>query len=53
LVVNAVNEGRAFGRLDNAAVILSSDGSEVEVPFGPKTALAAALCDAIVSRLGS
>ncbi len=51
LVVNAVGKGLAFGQADNAGVILGADGSEVEVPFGPKTVLAAAVCDAIVFRL--
>ncbi len=51
LVVNAVGPGKAFGQADNAGVILGSDGSEIEVAFGPKAVLAAALCDAIVCRL--
>ncbi|HEY2272162.1 MAG TPA: bifunctional phosphopantothenoylcysteine decarboxylase/phosphopantothenate--cysteine ligase CoaBC [Jatrophihabitantaceae bacterium] len=51
LVVNAVGPGRAFGQADNAAVLLGADGSEVDVPFGPKAVLAAALCDAIAARL--
>jgi phosphopantothenoylcysteine decarboxylase / phosphopantothenate---cysteine ligase len=50
LVVNAVGEGKAFGTSDNAAVILGSDGSETDVPLGPKALLAAAVCDAIASR---
>ena len=50
LVVNAVGAGLAFGRPDNAAVILGSDGSEVPVPLGPKAALAAAVWDAVTSR---
>ncbi|MEO7261625.1 MAG: bifunctional phosphopantothenoylcysteine decarboxylase/phosphopantothenate--cysteine ligase CoaBC [Jatrophihabitantaceae bacterium] len=51
LVVNAVSEGRVFGRPDNAAVILSATGAEVDVPLGPKTVLAAAIWDAIASLL--
>jgi phosphopantothenoylcysteine decarboxylase/phosphopantothenate--cysteine ligase len=51
LVVNAVGPGVAFGQPDNAAVLLGADGSETEVAFGPKSVLAAAVCDAIVSRL--
>jgi phosphopantothenoylcysteine decarboxylase/phosphopantothenate--cysteine ligase len=51
LVVNAVGPGKAFGQADNAAVLLGADGSEVEVAFGPKSLLAAALCDAVVARL--
>ena len=48
LVVNAVGPGKAFGTSDNAAVILGADGSEVDVPLGPKALLAAAVCDAVV-----
>jgi phosphopantothenoylcysteine decarboxylase/phosphopantothenate--cysteine ligase len=51
LVVNAVSEGRAFGRPDNAATILSASGTEIDIPLGPKTVLSAALCDAIASLL--
>jgi phosphopantothenoylcysteine decarboxylase/phosphopantothenate--cysteine ligase len=51
LVVNAVGDGRAFGRPDNAAVILGADGSELAVPLGPKAVLAAVLCDAVTARL--
>jgi phosphopantothenoylcysteine decarboxylase/phosphopantothenate--cysteine ligase len=51
LVVNAVGGGRAFGQADNAAVLLAADGGETEVPFGPKSVLAAAVCDAIAGRL--
>jgi phosphopantothenoylcysteine decarboxylase/phosphopantothenate--cysteine ligase len=47
LVVNQVGDGRAFGTDDNAAVILSADGSEREVPQGPKAAVADALWDGI------
>jgi phosphopantothenoylcysteine decarboxylase / phosphopantothenate---cysteine ligase len=50
LVVNAVGAGLAFGRPDNAAVILGSDGSEVPVALGPKAALAAAVWDAVAAR---
>lgn len=53
LVVNRVDEGRAFEVDDNAGVILSADGAPaVEIPFGPKTVLAAALCDVVGRRLG-
>ncbi|MEO6502004.1 MAG: bifunctional phosphopantothenoylcysteine decarboxylase/phosphopantothenate--cysteine ligase CoaBC [Jatrophihabitantaceae bacterium] len=51
LVVNAVSEGRVFGLPDNAAVILSSTGAEVDVPLGPKTVLAAAIWDSITALL--
>jgi phosphopantothenoylcysteine decarboxylase/phosphopantothenate--cysteine ligase len=50
LVVNAVGPGKAFGTSDNAAVILGADGSETDVPLGPKTLLAAAVCDAVAAR---
>jgi phosphopantothenoylcysteine decarboxylase / phosphopantothenate---cysteine ligase len=51
LVVNAVGKGVAFGQPDNAAVILGTDGTETEVPLGPKAVLAAAVCDAVAARL--
>ena len=52
LVVNDVGSGRAFGRPDNAAVILDSDGGESPVARGPKAVLAAAVWDAVSARLG-
>jgi phosphopantothenoylcysteine decarboxylase/phosphopantothenate--cysteine ligase len=51
LVVNAVGPGKAFGQTDNAAVLLGADGTEVDVPFGPKAVLAAAVCDAVAGLL--
>ena len=51
LVVNDVSDGKAFGRDDNEAVLLGADGSVVEVPLGPKAALAHAVWDAVVQRL--
>jgi len=51
LVVNEVSATKVFGRPDNAAVILSRAGFEQEIPLGPKTVLAAALCDAVVALL--
>jgi phosphopantothenoylcysteine decarboxylase / phosphopantothenate---cysteine ligase len=51
LVVNAVGEGRAFEVADNEAVLLAADGGEVVVPYGPKSALAAVLCDQLAVRL--
>jgi phosphopantothenoylcysteine decarboxylase/phosphopantothenate--cysteine ligase len=48
MVVNAVGDGKAFGQSENAAVILGSDGSAVDVPLGPK---AAVLCDQVSARL--
>ncbi|GAA4230350.1 bifunctional phosphopantothenoylcysteine decarboxylase/phosphopantothenate--cysteine ligase CoaBC [Actinomadura meridiana] len=52
LVVNQVGDGLAFGRPDNAAVVLGADGSETEVPRGAKEALADAVWDLVVARLG-
>jgi phosphopantothenoylcysteine decarboxylase / phosphopantothenate---cysteine ligase len=52
LVVNDVGSGRAFGRPDNAAVILDSDGGELPVARGPKAVLAAAVWDAVSARFG-
>ena len=51
LVVNEVSASKVFGRPDNAAVILSRTGEPVEIPLGPKTVLAAALCDAVAALL--
>jgi phosphopantothenoylcysteine decarboxylase/phosphopantothenate--cysteine ligase len=51
LVVNAVGPGKAFGQTDNAAVLLGADGTETDVPFGPKAVLAAAVCDAVAGLL--
>ncbi len=51
LVVNEVSEGRAFGREDNAAVILTATGAEIDIPLGPKAVLAAAICDAVTALL--
>ncbi len=53
LVVNEVGDGHAFGRPDNAAVILGADGSEIAVPLGPKHVLANAVCDTLASRPAS
>jgi len=50
LVVNEVGADRGFERPDNAAVILGSDGTEVEVPQGPKEALADAVWDHVARR---
>jgi phosphopantothenoylcysteine decarboxylase/phosphopantothenate--cysteine ligase len=52
LVLNRVDGGRAFEVADNAGVILSADSKdEVQIPLGPKTLLAAAVCDAIAALL--
>jgi phosphopantothenoylcysteine decarboxylase/phosphopantothenate--cysteine ligase len=51
LVVNAVGRNRAFEVADNAAVVLAADGAEVEVPYGPKAALASVVWDLVAARL--
>ncbi|WP_404961089.1 bifunctional phosphopantothenoylcysteine decarboxylase/phosphopantothenate--cysteine ligase CoaBC [Streptomyces sp. 147326] len=53
LVVNEVGESRTFGSEENEAVILASEGSEVQVPYGPKEALAEAIWDQVAVRLQS
>jgi len=49
LVVNRVGDGRAFGTDENAAVVLG-DGVEVDVPLGPKRALAATVWNLVRDR---
>jgi phosphopantothenoylcysteine decarboxylase/phosphopantothenate--cysteine ligase len=51
LVVNQVGENLTFGAPDNAAVVLTADGASVEVPRGPKEALADVVWDLIAARL--
>jgi len=51
IVINQVGEGVGFEVETNAAVILGSDGSRVDVPLGSKDALAHAVWDAVVARL--
>jgi phosphopantothenoylcysteine decarboxylase/phosphopantothenate--cysteine ligase len=51
LVVNDVSGGAVFGRPDNQAVILGSDGSAVDVPRGSKSAVAHAIWDQVAGRL--
>jgi phosphopantothenoylcysteine decarboxylase / phosphopantothenate---cysteine ligase len=51
LVVNAVGAGLAFGQPDNAATILGADGSQVDVGMAPKAVLAAAIWDAVATRV--
>jgi phosphopantothenoylcysteine decarboxylase/phosphopantothenate--cysteine ligase len=50
LVVNEVGEGRGFGTLDNAGVVLDADGASVDIPHGPKEALADVVWDLVVAR---
>lgn len=51
LVVNQVGENLAFGTPDNAAVVLAADGGQVEIPRGPKEALADVVWDLVAERL--
>ena len=51
LVVNAVGEGRGFESGKNAAVVLGRDGSQTDVPLGPKEALADRVWDLVADRL--
>jgi len=51
LVVNDVSGGGVFGRDDNQAVILSTDGDPVDVPLGPKSVVAHAVWDQVAARL--
>src|SRR4051794_20522809 len=51
LVVNDVSAGQAFGRPDNAAVVLGADGSATEIPRGSKDAVAAAIWGAVAPRV--
>ena len=50
LVVNQVGEKLAFESPDNAAVVLGSDGTAVDVPFGPKEDLADVVWDQVSAR---
>ncbi|WP_034087643.1 bifunctional phosphopantothenoylcysteine decarboxylase/phosphopantothenate--cysteine ligase CoaBC [Streptacidiphilus albus] len=51
LVVNEVGADRAFGSANNEAVILSAEGGETAVPYGPKAQLADQLWDLVAARL--
>ncbi|WP_327412881.1 bifunctional phosphopantothenoylcysteine decarboxylase/phosphopantothenate--cysteine ligase CoaBC [Streptomyces sp. NBC_01233] len=51
LVVNEVGEARTFGSEENEAIILVSEGAEIQVPYGPKEALAEAIWDQVAVRL--
>ncbi|MFT4299902.1 MAG: bifunctional phosphopantothenoylcysteine decarboxylase/phosphopantothenate--cysteine ligase CoaBC [Aeromicrobium sp.] len=52
LVVNDVSEGKVFGRAENEAVILSTDGALHDVPLGSKGALAHEIWSQVVRLLG-
>ena len=51
LVVNEVGERKTFGSPANEAVVLGADGSEVQVPLGPKEDLADTVWDLVAARL--
>jgi phosphopantothenoylcysteine decarboxylase/phosphopantothenate--cysteine ligase len=51
LVVNQVGAELGFERPDNAATVLGADGSEIDIPRGPKEALADAVWDLVSLRL--
>jgi len=52
LVLNRVDEGRAFEVTENAGVLLSANGSApITIPLGPKTGLAGVVCGAIAASL--
>ena len=51
LVVNQVGGGLAFGTSDNEAVVLAADGTQTQVPRGPKEILADVLWDLVAGRL--
>jgi phosphopantothenoylcysteine decarboxylase/phosphopantothenate--cysteine ligase len=53
LVVNEVGEDKAFDLPDNAAVILGSDGTRTEVPYGPKESLAQQVWDRVAGLLSA
>ncbi|WP_255954325.1 bifunctional phosphopantothenoylcysteine decarboxylase/phosphopantothenate--cysteine ligase CoaBC [Streptomyces odontomachi] len=53
LVVNEVGERKTFGAEENEAVVLSADGTETPVPYGPKEALADVVWDLVGNRFGA
>ncbi|WP_267243638.1 bifunctional phosphopantothenoylcysteine decarboxylase/phosphopantothenate--cysteine ligase CoaBC [Streptomyces sp. PR69] len=52
LVVNEVGERKTFGSEQNEAVVLTADGGETPVPYGPKEALAEIVWDLVAPQLG-
>ena len=52
LVLNDVSGGAVFGAADNQAVILSAEGTAVEVPRGSKSGLAHVIWDHVRPRFG-
>ncbi len=51
LVVNKVGRGIGFGVSDNAALVLAADGTQTDVPRGPKEALADVIWDMVAAEL--
>ncbi|MFE0426116.1 phosphopantothenoylcysteine decarboxylase, partial [Streptomyces sp. NPDC058953] len=51
LVENEVGERRTFGTEENEAVVLTADGAETPVPYGPKETLADVVWDLVVPRI--
>jgi phosphopantothenoylcysteine decarboxylase / phosphopantothenate---cysteine ligase len=51
MVVNEVGPGRGFDAADNAATILVAGGTPIDVPLGPKEALADRVWDLVVALL--
>jgi phosphopantothenoylcysteine decarboxylase/phosphopantothenate--cysteine ligase len=51
LVVNPVGDGLAFEQKENSGVVLTADGTEIEIPRGTKTSLAATVWDLVAARL--
>jgi phosphopantothenoylcysteine decarboxylase/phosphopantothenate--cysteine ligase len=50
LVVNRVGDGLAFGTTENAAMLIGRDGSQIDIPMGPKRSLADIVWDQVASR---
>jgi phosphopantothenoylcysteine decarboxylase / phosphopantothenate---cysteine ligase len=51
LIVNKVGHGSGFEVEHNTGWLLGDDGSEIELPAGPKTLLASHVWDAVTARL--
>ncbi|MGH3977850.1 MAG: bifunctional phosphopantothenoylcysteine decarboxylase/phosphopantothenate--cysteine ligase CoaBC [Pseudonocardiaceae bacterium] len=51
LVVNEVGDGRAFEVPHNRGWLLAADGTETQLPEGPKALLASHVWDAVTARL--
>ncbi len=53
LILNDISAGRAFEVVENAVIILGADGIVSELPLASKDAIADAIWDAVVPRLGA